>query len=955
MKRIYHIGFILVLLGLSFGSVAQSISVNDDGSAPDNSAMLDITSTSKGLLVPRMTLIQRLAILLPAKGLIIYQTDNTEGFYVNLGIPAVPNWQRLTTTSASPDLSTVIATGNDAGADTIVNLNALNIGSTGLPATSLVVDSFLLLQGTPYNGFRWFGHNTFFDGVSTDPEYLNDGFADIIGFGGGQFIMGHWGTATAGTALPNNANTSIELRDSVIEFNGVANDFQIRLRGNVEVDSLNVNGLYSFPGSTPTPSDVLRYNGTNLEWGNVSSASVWATSGLNAFYNTGNVGIGRNNPPTPLEIYAAGPADANDGQFRITNSTDGNLMLMGRTSTYGFIQNHDLEPLSLNPLGNSVGIGTGAPATTFHVRNAGAAVAQTLESGSGDDVEIDLTSGANTWGVTYDGNLSSNSNHALFLDYNGSTHFAFEGTTGNMGIGLTSPQARLHIAETGLAVNSSFVASDLVLLTNSGTNVGLNVSTASASSRSVLKGVRSRGSLTTPTAAVNGDLSLSILGALHDGTSTNATAAIDFEADGVISTGVAPQRIAFLTSQTNSSSRTERMTILSGGNVGIGTSSPMSKLHVSSTISSTYIISQNTTDEAGLAIRNDENDWLFFVDDNTHNNLIQGSMGFYDQRLSLTRMVIDSSGDVGIGTNAPSGLLSINSAGHNGVPGLFLTGFNSSEGDIAWSTGDDLQLGEWDGSTFSLHGVFQNTTGYFGLGLVSPSMNLHIQESVAGEMGAMIQNTDPDGYSILRLRNDNASADMVLFYNGSTRSAGGGPDRATLRNDDGDLAVSSLNDQVLIQPSSGFVAVGTDTAYNMLTVNGSIHGIGDNNAMVLDDFNDGRMGILKRSGIGPVMGYASGTSFIISQSDQTNILNNIGTSVLTERMRIDNNGDVGIGITSPSSKLDVDGDIEVTDTDAFYFGDPSTNGSWRIVRDGNDLSFERRELGSWVFKMRINP
>jgi hypothetical protein len=48
---------------------------------PDGSAALDITSTTKGLLIPRMTTAQRLAIASPVAGLMIYQTDVTAGFY----------------------------------------------------------------------------------------------------------------------------------------------------------------------------------------------------------------------------------------------------------------------------------------------------------------------------------------------------------------------------------------------------------------------------------------------------------------------------------------------------------------------------------------------------------------------------------------------------------------------------------------------------------------------------------------------------------------------------------------------------------------------------------------------------------------------------------------------------------------------------------------------------------
>jgi hypothetical protein len=62
---------------------------------------------------------------------------------------------------------------------------------------------------------------------------------------------------------------------------------------------------------------------------------------------------------------------------------------------------------------------------------------------------------------------------------------------------------------------------------------------------------------------------------------------------------------------------------------------------------------------------------------------------------------------------------------------------------------------------------------------------------------------------------------------------------------------------------------------------------------------------------------------------------------------------IGIGVVAPSSKLDVDGDIEISSTSAFYLGDPMTNGSWRIVRSVNDLVFQRREGGAWVTRDTI--
>lgn len=57
---------------------------------PDPSAQLDVSSTSKGVLVPRMSLSDRGLIGSPAEGLLIYQTDNKPGFYYYNGSAWTP-------------------------------------------------------------------------------------------------------------------------------------------------------------------------------------------------------------------------------------------------------------------------------------------------------------------------------------------------------------------------------------------------------------------------------------------------------------------------------------------------------------------------------------------------------------------------------------------------------------------------------------------------------------------------------------------------------------------------------------------------------------------------------------------------------------------------------------------------------------------------------------------------
>lgn len=63
----------------------QGVSINASGTPANASAMLDISATNKGLLIPRMTSAQKVAIAAPAKGLLVYQTDVDSGFYYYTG------------------------------------------------------------------------------------------------------------------------------------------------------------------------------------------------------------------------------------------------------------------------------------------------------------------------------------------------------------------------------------------------------------------------------------------------------------------------------------------------------------------------------------------------------------------------------------------------------------------------------------------------------------------------------------------------------------------------------------------------------------------------------------------------------------------------------------------------------------------------------------------------------
>lgn len=89
----FSLVFFLVVF-ISDISLAQ-VGISDSGTLPDESAMLDIVSTTKGTLITRMTSAERENIVNPATGLLVYQTDPPIGFYYNQGEPGAPEWKLL--------------------------------------------------------------------------------------------------------------------------------------------------------------------------------------------------------------------------------------------------------------------------------------------------------------------------------------------------------------------------------------------------------------------------------------------------------------------------------------------------------------------------------------------------------------------------------------------------------------------------------------------------------------------------------------------------------------------------------------------------------------------------------------------------------------------------------------------------------------------------------------------
>ena len=102
MRKTISFAILMMCAGLIS---AQAVRINTDNSAADPSAILDIKSTSKGMLIPRMTSVQRGLISAPASGLLVYD-DTTQSFWFYNGT----SWVNLLTSNSGWSIN-----GNNTG------------------------------------------------------------------------------------------------------------------------------------------------------------------------------------------------------------------------------------------------------------------------------------------------------------------------------------------------------------------------------------------------------------------------------------------------------------------------------------------------------------------------------------------------------------------------------------------------------------------------------------------------------------------------------------------------------------------------------------------------------------------------------------------------------------------------------------------------------------------------
>ncbi len=571
----------------------------------------------------------------------------------------------------------------------------------------------------------------------------------------------------------------------------------------------------------------------------------------------------------------------------------GGTLTVSGAATVGGNATVDGGTFHVDSSANRIGVGTTSPATTVDIQQNGFEVR--LGSGSGTGQAI----GSLTYGVATSNSLDlyGRAGKMLGLGANGANAMLIN-TSGNVGVGTTSPAAKLDVAGLGIAYT---------LRSQDATAPKIDFYEA-ASFRGTV-GYNSDATFATPvfklraTGAVgDDDEGLTISGAGNFvGVGKVATQEFDVEGD-----------------------------IVASGRVGVGTTSPAFKLDVTGEIASNGIQAINVT--GGNVI--------------VGNPAGGGTQDVYLAAGGDYRLAATDAGLIGIGTILPATKLHLSSgtvlidgnasspvyAIQNGASkiGLYM---ESSAGGACTGTGvgDACLRTDTSGGNIALANaagatrVMIENAGDVGVGTTQPSRPLDINHATAPEIGFRISDT-ASGSIFAESRGIFADAiagdSIYLRPNGGAQTfvVSGG-------------AVTVVNSSTTLKGPNG-VATGTCSAETLCVSNAgnasaSIQA-GPGNSSVLyfedDTIIDGR---IYYSHAARAMGF--------------------GTAQNSGQMYIESGGDVGIGTTSPAYRLDVAGNANVSGTYSSSIAADDTPGSgWAYAGKDSYWGFGSNTDNAWT-------
>lgn len=363
---------------------AQTNNVGIGTLTPAASALLDVDASAgnnKGMLVPRLTSLQRLAILSPANSLLVFDTDSACFFYWN-GLTA--NWKSLCNSNTSGVIGSTGSTG--AKGSTGIGGPIGAIGSTGITGAMGNTGLMGLTGGIGITGLTGTKGTT--------------GAIGNTGLVGSTGATGITGTTGPGGFCPSAANGYISMFTSP---SALCNSVAFQNGNNIGINTLtptvsveiNATDAIAVPSGTTAqqpagpPTGSVRFN-TTLGVLEVFNGTCWQNSNTPPIGSTYVQWFNSANPNTlyPCTVWIS--SDLSNGEFiRAT----GGLSNVATTSLNGVVQNFATEDHAHNSSGsvdNSVSLSTSADGSHTH-----------------GGVTAGVTSGGSAW-IPYDDNLTSN-------------------------------------------------------------------------------------------------------------------------------------------------------------------------------------------------------------------------------------------------------------------------------------------------------------------------------------------------------------------------------------------------------------------------------------------------------------------------------------------------------------------------------------------------------------------
>jgi hypothetical protein len=702
------------------------------------------------------------------------------------------------------------------------------------------------------------------------------------------------------------------------------------------------------PNSSDAPS--LRIGdagsaGANLQVG----GNVYLSNNSTSYINGGNVGIGITNPAAKLHIDVT--TEDNQPALRISKVSDQNENVLevhhGTTSSARGIADFTNSAGSVLHLrgDRKVGIGTISPAATLDILGDNSSNAFNIIQGGETAFRFSTyiePTNTNTpvfrQGLYY--NTTENATIAYcrggssvggFLTFqtnNGTERMRLD-TNGRLGIGTTNPQRKLDVrgtagiqyAPTAHDTQGSIVLiadgsnNSYIELKDGSSNIDVKINTAGDS---YFNGGNVGIGTTSPSDKlhIEGKIRIGTTPVIH----SHDTITIDIDSNNNQSTNYF--RV------TKDGEATELMRVQEDGNVGIGTTNPAVNLHVESSTSAQFKVGNGTQ-----FVR-------LYADADEATILADGSV---DMRFYVgggEKMRLDTAGRLGIGTTNPAAKLHVH------------------DGHIRMSDGYKI---DWGGTNVRIDGdnssdyfrIFTSSTerlrvdtdGNVGIGVTDPDHKLHVNGTIAIKGGEL--------------------ADTArIHFQASDES-----NRFTLESDFNSTTTTDLlgfrsttADNILVLKGNGNVGIGTTNPHSLLEVSNN----SDDATLIVSNKTNGANGaylrLLEAGSAFDTYGYLGG----YIQYDGNNNLINIGRHNVNGTTFSDDvpaisikrsDGNVGIGTTSPSDKLEVY--ANGADVALRIHEDAGTHqarlhlrrggSDWEIIND-NNLTIE----GEGTERMRIN-